>query len=254
MMVDTLHLFKRHLLHTVRMPIWIMVTIVQPIFYLTLFGQLFSRVVDIPGFEAASYLQFLTPGVIIMTAFFGSFWSGIDLIEDLNDGVMDRMLVTPVHRISIITARVLHAAVTVVAQTIIIIALAIILGVGFPGGITGILSILLFAALLGSGFSALSNGVALLTRRDETLIAVINFLSLPLIFLSTAFMSAALMPQWINLIARVNPVNWAVNGSREAMAGEAWLTVLQYGGLMILFAIGASFLAAQAFKIYRRSA
>src|SRR5690625_4514060 len=189
MVADTLYLFKRHLLHTMRMPIWIIVNIIQPLFYLTIFGQLFSRVVEIPGFEATSYLQFLTPGIVIMTALFGSFWSGMGLIEDLNEGVMDRLLVTPVRRASIITARVLHASFTVVTQAFIILVLAMFMGTQFPGGFLGMISILIFAALLGSGFSALSNGLALMTRRDETLIAIINFFGLPLTFLSTAFMA-----------------------------------------------------------------
>lgn len=252
-MKDTLYLFKRYLLHTIRMPIWIAVNIIQPIFYLTIFSQLFSRVADLPGFAADSYLDFLTPGVVIMTAMFGSFWSGMGLIDDMNEGVMDRLLVTPVHRFSIIAARVLHAAGTVVLQGLIIIVIALILGTHFPGGVLGVLGILLFSALLGCSFSALSNGLALITRRDETLIAIINFFGLPLMFLSTAFMASELMPDWIRLLAQGNPVNWAVHGSRLAMAGDAWLSVLLYAGLILLFAILTSVLATQAFRFYRRS-
>ncbi len=252
-MKDTLYLFKRYLLHTIRMPIWIAVNIIQPIFYLTIFSQLFSRVADLPGFAADSYLDFLTPGVVIMTAMFGSFWSGMGLIDDMNEGVMDRLLVTPVHRFSIIAARVLHAAGTVVLQGLIIIVIALILGTHFPGGVLGVLGILLFSALLGCSFSALSNGLALITRRDETLIAIINFFGLPLMFLSTAFMASELMPDWIRLLAQGNPVNWAVHGSRLAMAGDAWLSVLLYAGLLLLFAILTSVLATQAFRFYRRS-
>lgn len=252
-MKDTLYLFKRYLLHTIRMPIWIAVNIIQPIFYLTIFSQLFSRVADLPGFAADSYLDFLTPGVVIMTAMFGSFWSGMGLIDDMNEGVMDRLLVTPVHRFSIIAARVLHAAGTVVLQGLIIIVIALILGTHFPGGVLGVLGILLFSALLGCSFSALSNGLALITRRDETLIAIINFFGLPLMFLSTAFMASELMPDWIRLLAQGNPVNWAVHGSRLAMAGDAWLSVLLYAGLLLLFAILTSILATQAFRFYRRS-
>lgn len=252
-MKDTLYLFKRYLLHTIRMPIWIAVNIIQPIFYLTIFSQLFSRVADLPGFAADSYLDFLTPGVVIMTAMFGSFWSGMGLIDDMNEGVMDRLLVTPVHRFSIIAARVLHAAGTVVIQGLMIIVIALILGTQFPGGVLGVLGILLFSALLGCSFSALSNGLALITRRDETLIAIINFFGLPLMFLSTAFMASELMPDWIRFLAQGNPVNWAVHGSRLAMGGDAWLSVLLYAGLLLLFAILTSVLATQAFRFYRRS-
>jgi ABC-2 type transport system permease protein len=251
---DTLNLLKRHIRTTLRIPIWIAVTLVQPIIWLTIYGQLFRRVVELPGFAAASYIQFLTPGVVIMTALFGSAWSGMGLINDLSEGVIDRMLATPVHRGSLIAARVLHAAITVVVQSVIILLMGLVLGASSPGGIGGLLAILLLAALLGAGFSALSNGVALLTRREETLIAVINFFGMPLVFLSTAFMAPTLMPGWIQTVARINPVNWAVNAARNAMVGANWGEVGAYGALLAAFALVAGFFATQAFKVYRRAA
>lgn len=250
---DTYHMLLRHIRTTLRIPIWIVVTLVQPVIWLTLFGQLFRRVVEIPGFEATSYIEFLTPGVVIMTAMFGSAWSGMSLIEDLNEGVIDRLLATPVHRGAIIAARVLHAALTVLVQSIIILALGLILGARFDGGIAGPFAILLLAALLGAGFSALSNGVALLTRREETLIAVVNFFGLPLTFLSTAFMASELMPGWIRFLAQGNPLNWGVNGARDAMAGGAWLAVLTYTVLLAVFVLLSGIFATQAFRIYRRT-
>src|SRR3954470_5759124 len=122
---DTLHLLVRHLRTTIRIPIWIAVTLIQPVIWLTIYGQLFRRVVEIPGFGAGSYIQFLTPGVVIMTALFGSAWSGMGIIEDLTDGVMDRMLATPVNRAALISARVLHAALTVAVQSVIILVFGI---------------------------------------------------------------------------------------------------------------------------------
>lgn len=250
---DTLHMLLRHIRTTLRIPIWIAVTLVQPVIWLTLYGQLFRRVVEIPGFAADSYIQFLTPGVVVMTAMFGSAWSGMGLVQDLSDGVVDRMLATPVHRGAIIAARVLHAALTVFVQSIIILAMGLLLGARIPGGVIGALMILVFAALLGAGFSALSNGVALLTRREETLIAVVNFFGLPLVFLSSAFMASELMPGWIRAVAQANPVNWAVSGARDAMQGEAWTAVGTYSLLLLAFVLVAGFFATQAFRLYRRT-
>jgi len=250
---DTFHLLKRHLRTTLRIPIWIVVSLVQPIIWLTLFGQLFRRVVEIPGFGAGSYIQFLTPGVVIMTAMFGSAWSGMGLLDDLNEGVVDRMLATPVHRGAIIAGRVMHAAVTVTVQSLIILTIGIVLGARLPGGGLGFPTILLLAALLGAGFSAISNGVALLTRREETLIAVINFFGLPLTFLSTAFMAEKLMPGWVSTIASVNPVNWGVAAARDAMLGTNWGTVWGYIALLAAFTFVAGYFATQAFRIYRRA-
>jgi ABC-2 type transport system permease protein len=96
--------------------------------------------------------------------------------------------------------------------------------------------------------------VALLVRREETLIAVVNFFGLPLTFLSTAFMASALMPGWLRAIARFNPVNWAVEGARHAMAGAQWQLVGIDVLSLAMFALVGSWLATQSFRLYRRSA
>ena len=251
---DTWHMLLRHIRTTLRIPIWIVITLVQPFIWLALYGQLFRKVVEIPGFGAKSYIQFLTPGVVVMTALFGAMWSGMGLVQDLEAGIVDRLLATPVNRGALIAARVLHAALTVAVQSIIILLVAMAFGARFPGGVGGFLAILLLAALLASGIAALSTGLALLTRREETLIAIVQFFGMPLTFLSTAFMASALMPGWIRMVARGNPVNWSVNAARSAMLGEHWSSVLSYGALLTIFALAACALATQAFTLYRRAA
>jgi ABC-2 type transport system permease protein len=250
---DTLHLLQRHIRTTIRIPVWIFVTLTQPVIWLALYGQLFKKVVEIPGFEATSYIQFLAPGVVVMTALFGASWAGMGLLEDLDEGVMDRMLATPVHRGSIIASRILHAALTVLVQSIIILLFAMVLGARIPGGVGGVIAILLLASLLGAGFSAISNGVALLTRREETMIAIVNFFGLPLTFISTAFMAEQLMPGWLQFLAKLNPVNWTVNASRDAMAGNDWGSTLVYCAMLAAFAVICWFFSTQAFRAYRRA-
>ena len=251
---DTYHLFLRYMRTTLRLPLWIAVTLVQPIIWLFLYGQLFRRIVDLPGFGEVSYIQHLTPGVVIMTAMFGSAWAGMALIRDLDEGIMDRLLSTTVHRGAIIAARVVHSAVTVGVQSMIILGMGLVLGARIDGGIFGVLAIMTFAFLLGAAFSAMSNGIALLARREETLIAVINFFGLPLIFLSTAFIAAELMPGWIRTLAEFNPVNWAIVGSRAAMQGEEWLQVLQYTAFLLVFVVICGFFSTRAFRVYQRAA
>ena len=249
---DTLQLLKRHIRATLRLPIWIAVTLIQPVIWITIFGQLFQRVVDIPGFENNSYIAFLTPGVVIMTAMFGSAWSGMGLIEDLNQGVVDRMLSTPVKRGAIIAARVLHASITVIVQSLIIIGLGIILGAKIPSGFLGIIGILIVSILIAAGFSSISTGIALLTRREETMIAVINFFGLPLTFLSASFMANSLMPNWMQNIAIINPVNWAVNAARSSMAGNDFSILFNNGLLLILFTLFAGVFAYKSFNIHQK--
>jgi len=252
-LADTYHLFLRHGRATLRLPIWIWVSLVQPVIWLFLFGQLFQRIIEIPGFTTASYIEFLTPGVVIMTAMFGAAWSGMGLIFDLDHGVMDRLLATPVNRGALIAARVLHAAVTATVEATIILALGLLLGAKSPSGILGLAVILVPALLVSAGFSALSNGIALLIRREENLIAIVNFVGLPLTFMSASFMSAALMPGWIRTLSQANPVNWAVEAARAALLGDDWWTVVGLCAALAAFAIAAAVFATRAFRVYLRS-
>ena len=96
----------------------------------------------------------------------------------------------------------------------IVIALGMLVGARFPGGVLGLAVLVACSALLGGSLSALSNG-ALLARKEETVIAASNFVLLPLTFLSSAFMQRDLMPAWIQTVARYNPVEWASQAGRE---------------------------------------
>jgi ABC-2 type transport system permease protein len=237
-----------------RQPIWIAVMLVQPAVWLVLFGQLFQRVVEIPGFGADSYIQFLAPGIVVMMALFSAAWSGMAIIEDIDRGVLPRLLATPISRAAIIAARVLYSALGVVVQSVIIIAGSYVLGARIENGVAGALALVAAAALLAAAFSGLSNGVALLTRKDETLIAVVNFISLPLNFLSSVLMAPQLMPPWMQAAAAVNPVNWAAIAARAAAdPSPNWPLVLTHLALLAaLTAICITF-ATWAFRAYQRS-
>jgi ABC-2 type transport system permease protein len=244
----------RHLRALARQPWWIAVTLVQPVIWLLLFGALFKRVVDIPGFQGGSYIEFLAPGVVIMTAFFSAGWSGMPVIEDLDRGVIDRFLVAPTRRGSLIGGRLAHGTVTIVIQSLIIVALALAVGAGFENGVVGVAGLIVVAVLLAAAFSALSIGLALLARHEETLIAAVQFVTLPLTFLSTAFMQKALMPGWMSRVADVNPVNWAIEAGRAAALGDGDLGyVATRAGFLAAFAVACCLFAVRAFRAYQAS-
>jgi ABC-2 type transport system permease protein len=251
---QTWYMTMRHVMALWRQPWWIAVTLVQPVIWLLLYGALFKRVVDIPGFHGGSYIAFLAPGVVMMTAVFSAGWGGMSMIEDLDRGVIDRFLVSPVHRSALINGRLLQSSLSIAIQALIIVGLALIVGASFGGGVAGVLALIVVSALLGTGFGALSNGLALLMRREESLIAVMQFLLLPLTFLSSAFMQADLAPGWIQDAARFNPVNWAVEAGREAVSNSAdWGLVAGRAGLLAAFALVCAFFATRAFRTYQGS-
>jgi len=236
-----------------RQPAYLGMTLFQPIIWLLLFGALFKSVTKIPGFHG-TYINFLTPGVVVMLAVFSAGWTGMGFVEDINDGVTDRMLASPVWRGALNAGTVAYGAFTVVVQTALIVLIALALGAHFTGGIGGVLLLILIAALLGAVFASLSNAVGLLARQRETVIGAVTFVQLPLTFLSVALMQRSLLPHWIRTVASYNPVNWAVEASRSAaMEKIDWSLVLTRIGLLTALLLVSAFLATRAFDKYQRS-
>jgi len=253
-LADSWFMTVRHLRNLFRQPAWIAISLIQPVVWLLLYGALFRKIVEIPGFGADSYIDFLTPGIVVMTCLFSAGWSGMGLIDDLDRGVVDRFLVSPASRGSLIAGRLIQGAMVGVVQAVIIIVLGLIVGASYPGGIAGLTALTVCAVLLGTAIGALSNGVALLSRREETMIAVSNFVLLPMTFLSSVFMAQALMPQWMQDVAQYNPVNWAVQAGRAALAVNGdWGIVLSRMAYLAIFTVVCTWLATRAFRVYQRS-
>jgi ABC-2 type transport system permease protein len=239
---DTWALTLRDLLRLWRQPWFIAIVLVQPVIWLLLFGAVFKATADIPGFAADSYVDYLTPGIVVMTAAFAGGWAGMGVIEDLNRGVIDRFLVSPVARQALISGRLVQLAIVSLIQSLIVIVLGLLVGASFPGGLAGLGVLVACSALLGASLGALSNGMALLARKEETVIAASNFVLLPLTFLSSAFMQRDLMPGWIQTVARYNPVEWTTQAGREALTAQPdWGLVLSRTGLLAALALVCSY-------------
>ena len=243
----------------IRQPWYAAITLVQPIIWLLLFGQLFRSVVHIPGFAASpdgsgSYLEFISPGVIMMTVLFSAAWAGTIYIEDMNRGVMDRLLASPVSRGAMMIGTLAYQVITTLIQTLWCSGSPM-----WPAPDTR--AAVRNPAHLGCGRAAVRdlrgdvNAVALLARTQEALIGISQFLSLPLAFVSSAVMAIALAPDWLQTVARYNPVDWAVVVSRQALSADPdWGGVLPRLGCLALLAIGMAWLATRAFRTYQRSA
>lgn len=239
-----------------RQPAFAAMTLIQPVIWLLLFGQLFRSVVHIPGFSsgAGSYLEFITPGVIVMTALFSSGWAGTVYIDDMNRGVMDRLLASPVRRGAMMIGTLAYQALTTVIQTLVVFGIAYATGARFPGGVVGIAVTVVAASLISVIIASLSNALALLLRQQEALIGISQFIVLPLQFMSSAIMDTRLAPSWVQQFARYNPVDWAVVASRQALsASTEWGAVWPRLGLLVALATVMAWLATRAFGAYQRS-
>ena len=249
LLADTWYQTLRDLRSRFRMPVWIFLSLFQPILWLLLFTQIFSALSMLPQLGGVSYLQFFTPAVVVMTVVFGSAWAGMGMLQDIDMGILSKMLATPVTRPSIIMGRVLSAMVMLVIQALIIFIIAVIVGVKMATGIPGVLLSIVIISLLGLGIAAFSNGLALLFRRQEQLIAAINFIALPAIFLSSAMMPEELLPTWLNTLRHFNPVDYAVVAVRQlVLQGYVWSDLCKSLLVLLAWSIMGIFFAASMFR------
>ncbi len=252
--LHTTWMTQRQIKAFLRQPAYVVISLIQPMIWLFLFGSLFRKVVQLPGFGTQSYLDYLVPGVVIMNALSSSMWSGMGVLEEIDRGIMDRFLVLPLRRSAIINAFVVMQALSTALQSAVIVLLGLAAGANYPGGAAGLLVLIAASVLISVVFSSLSNIIGMLARQRETIIGLSIFLLLPLTFLSSAFMAKALMPHWIRILAAGNPVNWAVEVGRGAMSVSAdWAHVLAYGGALIALATLVTALSVRTFRAYQKS-
>jgi ABC-2 type transport system permease protein len=249
------YLTARSVRTLLRQPAYMAVTLVQPVIWLLLFGQLFRNVVHIPGFSPASgsYLEFITPGIVIMTALFSSAWAGTVYVEDMERGVMDRLLASPVRRGAMIVGTLAYQSLTTIVQTLIVFGIALASGARFSGS-AGVPVTVLAACLISVVMASFSNAIALLVRQQEALIGISQFIVLPLQFLSSAIIDTRVAPAWVRHVARYNPVDWATTASRSALSAHAdWGAILPRLGCLAALAAVMAWLATRAFRTYQRS-
>ncbi|HHH36902.1 MAG TPA: hypothetical protein ENK48_08785 [Gammaproteobacteria bacterium] len=235
MLADTWHLFHKYMIITMRMPLWSLFTLIQPLIWLIIFAQLFGHFV-----QAENYMDFMVPGILIMTVLFGSSWSGVSLLREISAGTVDKMLVSPVSRVAIVLSRVMHSAVQVIAQALIILIVAWLMGSTTSMNPAQVLMGMLVIFLLGVGFAALSNGFAIALQREEPLVMIGNLMTLPLMFFSSALVPKQFLPDWIQVISIINPITYAVEAVRAALAATPDLAVYGKGLAIMLFFAGVT--------------
>lgn len=241
----------RRLNPILKKPIAIIISMFQSIIWLVLFGALFSGISKISGFGNNSYIAYMLPSIIIMNALFIGIYLGIGTISDLHSGVLQRFLVAPVGKLSIIFSDLLYLCVLQFIQSIILILISFLMGVRLPFGFwAGLLYIfvpIIFAISVGS----LSISTALITKKHEAMINVMQFCSMPMMFLSSAFMPRDLMPKWISWISKINPVDWTISLERLMINCNGTLEWMNYAVKLIVFIIISMGLCIYSFNQYR---
>jgi len=188
----------------------------QPLLFLLSLGFGFGPIFRRAG--QGNYIQFLAPGVIAMTVLFSGIFNGIELIWDRQFGFLKETLVAPVPRVTIMIGRTLGGATTSVMQGLIVVIACLIVGFR-PSGVMAIAGGLVFMVLIAVMFTALGTAIASVLSDFQGFQMIMNFLVMPIFFLSGALFPLMGLPRALDLIARIDPLSYGVDGLRGSMTG-----------------------------------
>lgn len=247
-------LFRRNLKKLLRTPMMLFFSLFQPLLWLILFTQIFQRLGDFPQFRAQgydSYLMFFAPSVLTMTVLTSSFQSGMGMVTDLETGMLDKFLISPIRRSSVLTGKVMADGFRMLLQGGMVLVIALFMGARVETGLAGAGIMLVVAMLFGIVWAGLSNIVALRTRHAEMTMMVGILLTFPLLFLSTAMMPQGLLPDWLETVGRFNPVTYVIDTARGLMnVGYDWG---QIGVTLAVIAGVGAFTLTGATRAFRRA-
>jgi ABC-2 type transport system permease protein len=247
---ETLALTKRLFIQLQRRPSTLIAGIIQPLMWLILFGALFQNAPQGLFGEGLSYGKFLGAGVLVFTVFAGALNAGLPVMFDREFGFLNRLLVAPLSsRFSIVAANAIYIIALSLVQAVAIIIASAFLGAGFPSPV-GLAVIALIVFLLVVGVTALSLGLAFALPGHIELIAVIFVTNLPLLFASTALAPLSFMPRWLQVVASLNPLSYAIEPIRylythadwslgSIVMQAPWMSISFGGALLVLLAFDA---------------
>lgn len=189
---------------------------IQPILWLVLFGGVFARARVIPTGDLP-YLDFMAPGILGQSALFVSIFYGVGIIWERDLGITNKLLVSPTPRSALVLGKALSAGVRALSQAVIIYAVALLLGVKLswhPLALAGVLGVVMLGAALFATFSLI---IACLVKTRERFMGIGQLLTMPLFFASNAIYPIGLMPEWLRVLSRVNPLSYEVDALRALM-------------------------------------
>jgi ABC-2 type transport system permease protein len=244
---DTWLIYQRSLTLSLRNPIWVAFGVIQPVLYLLLFGPLLNNIAKMPGFPPGGAFNVFVPGMLVMTALFSSGYVGFGLIDEMREGVVERMRVTPMSRVAMLVGRSLRDVTLLLAQAAVLVLLAIPFGLEInPGGVAVAFGLL---ALIGLMMSPISYILALTLRSEDALAPVVNGVTVPLLLLSGVMLPMSFAPDWLQTVARFNPLYHAVAAIRALFNASYGDSEIVFGvALLAILAMATISLGARTFS------
>jgi ABC-2 type transport system permease protein len=200
---------------------------VQPALWLLIFGEVFTRVRAIPT-GTLRYIDFMAPGILAQSVLFIAIFHGIAIIWERDLGIVHKFLATPTPRSALVLGKALSAGIRGLSQAAIVYVLALFLGVRMDWSPPALLGVMLVVLLGAACFSTFSLIIACLVKTRERFMGIGQVLTMPLFFASNAIYPISIMPGWLQVIARANPLSYEVNALRALMlaggtGGAVWL-------------------------------
>jgi ABC-2 type transport system permease protein len=247
---ETYYLGLRTTRRFIRVPANFISIIFFPLIQLLVFSQLYQDIVQLPGFGGqSSYLAYLAPGQVAFTAFMAVAWSGYGLIVEYRTGYIDKLRATPIRRWSILAGEMVPLFFQAALMAGIILVISLPLGATIVTGVGGFLLILALAGVFGIALAGASFIPALLTKSEQAT-STFSLLLFPLMFASTAFVPESLMPEWLQVVNRWNPITYLIEAIRALMVtGYDWNAIAT--ALLTIGAIGVVLQVATLWAFHR---
>ncbi len=251
---DSLVMTKRNLLVWLRVPAYIVFTVVQPVIFVLLFRYVFGGAIHVanPG----GYVNFLLPGIIGQTAAFATFATAIALAQEVQKGVIDRLRSLPMARSAVLAGRLMADAVRMMVTLLVIVGVGYAVGFRFQNGVPAAIGMILLAEVFGVTVCCVSAFIGLAIKDEESVQAFGLIWLFPLTFVSSAFVPIQSMPGWMQAFANNQPVTLVINAMRALALGNGpgvpplnpslWQALAWLAGVLIVF-------APLAVRAYRRA-
>ena len=238
---DALVMTRRNLLVWMRVPAYIVFTVVQPVIFVLLFRYVFGGAIQAPG--SGGYVNYLMPGIIGQTAAFATFATAIALAQEATKGVIDRFRAMPMARSAVLAGRLIADSIRMLIVILVIIGVGYAVGFRFENGVGGAVGMVLLAEAFGIAVCSVSAFVGLVIKDEESVQAFGLIWIFPLTFVSSAFVPIASMPDWLQVFAKNQPVTLVINAMRAMALGgpqfplnpALWESVAWLAGVLIVF-------------------
>jgi len=233
---DTLTITRRNLLVWMRVPAYLVFTVIQPVMFVLLFRYVFGGAIHVAG----NYVNFLMPGIIAQTAAFATFGTAIALAQELKKGVIDRLRSMPMARSAVLAGRLVADTGRMLVTILIIIGVGYAVGFRFSNGVVPAIAMVLLATVFGLAICCISAYTGLAIGDEESVQAFGLIWLFPLTFLSSAFVPIATMPGWLQAFANNQPVTYVIDTMRALALGgpvvpSLWKSLVWLAGIFVVF-------------------